>query len=369
MRILHVIYDDLKNPWLGGGGAVRTFEIYKRLVKKHEITVITGSYPNAKKEHKEGILYERAGSSRGYFLSRLSYSLSAPKLIKKKDHDILIDDFSAYSPCFSPLHTKKTIIASIQNLYSTHAVKKYKFGVIPFLFESRGLKLYQNFILVSPSLEAQLKTRILKEEGSRKSRVTVIPNGVDESLFSLKTSEENYVLFLGRIDVYQKGLDTLLEAFKEVVKHEKKVKLIIVGGGKDDDKLKRMISKTSLDDVDFLGRVSDEKKKQLLSKCLFVCMFSRYEAYGIVAIEVAACGKPVIGTKIPGLRDTIKDGETGILVEPDDSKEAYKAMMRLIEDEHLRKNLGISGRRWAKTFNWDAVAKMQEEFYFKCLKS
>lgn len=363
MKILHALYDDLKNPWLGGGGAVRAFEINRRLAQKHEIIVVTGNYPNARDEEREGILYKRVGSSRSYFLSRLSYPLASLKFIRKSDYDILIDDFSAFSPCFSPLHTGKTVVTIIHHLISTHAIRKYRFGVMPLLIEKFALKLYKNFIFMSPSVKEQIVGKIVK-----KYRAKVIPNGVNNALFSLKASEKNYMLFLGRIDVYQKGLDILLKAFKNITKREMEIGLIIAGGGKDSYKLKELISKLDSFNVKFIGRISDHKKKKLLSNCLFVCMPSRFEGYGIVAIEAAACGKPVVGTRIPGLCDTVIDGETGILVGSNNSEELSKAMLKLIEDRNLRKKLGRNGRRWAKKFGWDMIAKMQEEFYFECLE-
>ena len=365
MKILHLIYDDINNPWLGGGGAVRTFEIYKRLAKKHEITVVTGNYPNAnREEEKEGILYRRVGSDKNYLWSRLTYSFKVPKLIKKLDYDILVEDFSAFSPCFSPLYTKKPVIASIQNLYGIHAIKKYNaLGVIAFIFEKFGLKLYKNFIAVSPSIKKQL-------ESANNGKIEVISNGVDNFLLHLETTEKNYILFLGRIEIYQKGIDILLKAFSKIAEHTK-VELIIVGGGKEKDinKLKNLIGRFGLKNrVDFLGKVSNQKKNELFSSCLFVCMPSRFESWGIVAIEAAACGKPVIGTKIPGLWDTVKDGKTGILVEPDNPEELSRAMIKLIENDDLRRQLGKNARIWAKNFNWDNIAKIQEEFYFEVLE-
>jgi len=365
VKILHLIYDDIENPWLGGGGAFRTLEIYKRLAKQHEITVITGNYPDAKKdEEREGVLFKRAGSSKSYLLSRATYSLNAARLVRQLDFDIVVEDFSAFSPCFTPLYVRKPIIASIQNLYSTHAIKKYKvLGIAAFLLERFGLKLYRHFIVVSPSLKDQLEKLVPAAR-----RIDVIPNSVDESLLSLEVTERNYILFLGRIDVYQKGLDILLQAFKEIVKRTHKVKLVIVGGGKDINNLKGLVSRLHLgDSISLEDRVYGRRKEELLSSCLFVCMPSRFESFGIVAIEASASGKPVIGTKIPGLRDSIRDGETGILVKPNNTKELSEAMLRLIDDAALRKRLGQAGREWAKNFSPEQTARMTEEFYLQCL--
>lgn len=364
MKILHLIYDDINNPWLGGGGALQTFAISKSLVEwGHEVIVATGNYPNAQKEEEiDGVLYQRIGSAKSYHLSRLTYSLSARQLVRDLDYDILIDDFSAFSPTLSPLFTKKPVVAVIRNFFGTHAIKKYKLlGIMAFLFERLGLKLYQNFVANSPSMAEQLGKMMPGK------RIRVIPDSVDESIYSLEPTEGDYIVFLGRIDIYQKGLDTLLESFNRVIER-KEVELTIVGGGKDIQKLRGMISRLDLEGkVRLEGKVYEQRKEELLSSCLFVCMPSRYESFGNVAIEAAACAKAVIGTRIPGLCDTIRDGETGILVKVDNPQELSQAMLRLLHDSALRRKLGQAGREWASRFSLEETARLTEQFYVECL--
>jgi glycogen(starch) synthase len=362
MKILHLIYDDMNNPWLGGGGALQTLEVSKLLAsKEYEITVVTGNYPKAiMQESINGVLYKRVGYSRSYFLSRLTYCMCTPRLIRSLDYDILVDDFSAYSPTFSPLYSKKPVIAVIRNSFDKHAFKKYKFIGLAVSFNVRiCIRLYSNLQTVSKAVEEQLRKIVADRT------IKYIPDCVDESLFLLESSEESYILFIGRIDIYQKGLDTLLKAFSLLEGNN--LKLVIAGGGKDINRLQRMISKLGLSDrVILKGYVRGQEKKDLLSKCLFVCMPSRFEAFGGVAMEAAACAKAIIGTDIPGLSEPIKDGETGILVEPDNPVALSQTMLRLLEDKDLRKKLGQAGREWARNFTLDRTVRLTEEFLLKC---
>src|SRR5207249_742177 len=96
MRILHVIYDDIGNPWLGGGGAVRTLEIYSRIVQKgHRVLVACGKYPGAAdRETRRGVRYWRVGTALSYVLSRLGFMVGAARLIKRGGYDIVIEDVS-----------------------------------------------------------------------------------------------------------------------------------------------------------------------------------------------------------------------------------------------------------------------------------
>lgn len=366
MKILHLIYDDMKNPWLGGGGAFQTHTINKYLVQRgHKVTIVTGNYPGAKNEEIiDGIRYLRIGSHKTYILSRITYSIFVHRYIKELKYDLLVVDFSAYTPTISMLFTKKPVIAVIRNYFGIHTFRKYKLlGILGFIYEKFGIKLYHNFIANSLHIYEQI------QKSTSNKRIKVINNCVEKDLFSLDSKDENYIFFLGRIDIYHKGLDTLLKAFR-VVSMQKKIELIIGGGGKDLEKLKLIISEYGLRDLVRLeGRVYGEKKIQLLKNCLFMVMPSRFESFGNVAIEAAACSKPIIGTSIPGLRDTVKDGSTGLLIEADQPETLANAMLRLIGDKALRARLGQAGREWAMNFNVEQSVTKFEDYYLECLES
>ena len=365
MKILHFIYDDLDNPWLSGGGAIRTYEIYKRLAKKHKIIVITGNYPNAKSEKKEGILYKRIGFGTNYFISRITYSAFAPIIIKYAEFDILVDDFTAFSPIFPWLFTSKPTVVSIQaslNLYDTHAKKKYGlFGTIPSLILRKGLIKYKNLILVSSSILNQVVNYNISA-----TNIKIIPNGIEDSLFRKTTTEENFILFMGRLQIYEKGLDLLIDAFKLLFSEFNGLKLIIAGDGRDKKKLEKLIK--NIPNVEYVGKLTGEDKERFLHSCLFVCLPSRFESWNMVAMEAQASSKPVLGCKIPGLCESVINGETGILVEPNSHEKLAKGMRLLIKNVDIRKKLGENANKWAKNFNWDNIAKEQEKFYLEILK-
>ena len=94
-----------------------------------------------------------------------------------------------------------------------------------------------------------------------------------------------------------------------------------------------------------------------------MCTPSRYEGWCIAAVEAAAASKPVIGTKIPGLVDAVRDGETGILVPSGDVGAIADAIRRLLDDPGERARLGAAGRIWAENFTWDRIARDQEQVY------
>src|SRR3954453_5330697 len=238
MRILHVIYDDIGNPWLGGGGATRTLEIYSRIVERgHTVVVLCGRYPGAApRETRRGVRYRRVGvAGYGYLASRLSFVAGAVRLIKRGGYDIVIEDVSPFSPVASPLWKPHDIpaVASVQNLSGGHATAKYGLpGWGPRLVEKPLLSLFTNFVAVSPGIANALRTKL-----GPKIRISVVPNSVDRRFFDDIEGDlpgwlpTRYLLSLGRIDVYQKGLDTLIEAFDMLAGREPDMDLVIAGGG------------------------------------------------------------------------------------------------------------------------------------------
>ena len=88
----------------------------------------------------------------------------------------------------------------------------------------------------------------------------------------------------------------------------------------------------------------------------------------MVAVEAAAVGKAVLGTDISGLRDAVRDGETGLLVPAEDIAALAEGMRSLLADDQWRRRLGDQGRAWARNFDWNRLAKEQEGVYFRALR-
>nr|HID58610.1 glycosyltransferase family 1 protein [Desulfobacterales bacterium] len=364
MRILHLIYDDIENPWCGGGGAVRAYEINRRLAQRHNITVITGNYPGAEDEVVEGVRYVRIGSGKDYLFSRVTYSLQMHRVLSRMEYDLVVEDFSPFSPCFACLHTERPVVTLIHTYLGLRALRKYPLrGLLAIFFERLNLRLSTFIITVSPWLERRIHGKT-----QAKGLIRCICNGVDEKWFNIRNcAEDNYILYIGRIDFYTKGMDTLLKAFTLLSREVPGITLRIVGKGKRRDlkKAHRLVDTLNLHErVEFIGPVYDfERKAALYAKSQFVCIPSRTEGWPIVAIEAAAAGKAILGSRIPGLLDAVINGETGMLVPSDDPKDFCQAMHSLLQDGKRRKQLGANGRRWAARFRWDSVAKEQEAFY------
>lgn len=207
----------------------------------------------------------------------------------------------------------------------------------------------------------------LRELSSRPSRIVRLPNGVDVGRFSrpierptdLKPDIQpaEYFLFLGRL-VHRKGADLLLDGFA-LIEGNDKLHLVIGGDGPEEMVLRcRADSLGVRDRVHFMGQVEGDTKAWLLQNTLSTIMPSRIsEGFPLVLLESYAAGRPVIGTRIPGLCEVICPGQMGLLVAPESPAELAGALSRVIADPEIPNRLGVEAYRFAQKHDWTQVAE------------
>lgn len=362
MKILHTIYDDPGNPWLGGGGAFRTFEICKRLSNRHDITILTGSYPNAPSEETlEGCRILRIGSSSGYPVSRLTYAGLASRYVERGDFDLWVYSFSAFAPILASERSRSKSILECFHVMQDHASEKRGLiGQAAAIIETETLRTYDQVISISPSVQHKIAEIRQRDDG-----LHLVYTGVDDSSFLDDSEERDYILYFGRLDTYTKGLDLLFDAYARLGSADTP-RLIVAGKGTPErvDELRQLARGAGIiDRVAFTGPVDTETKMDLFRGSLFNVTPSRYEGWCIAAVEASAAGKAVVGTRIPGLQDAVRHEETGLLAEPEDVDGIAEAMRRLIADQELRHRLGRQGRAWSEQFTWDRIAEAQDKVY------
>lgn len=357
MHILILSYDHIGNPWVGGGGAYRLHQVFSRMSSRHDITVVTGGWYGAKLQQEvEGVRYRLMGQSGSYLLSRMYYCAGAAAWAARGEHDLLVEAMSAFSPTFATGLSRKPAVADF-GLNAFEAASKYQ-AIAPCL--RARLKYDLEHCGGCIALSKSLGEQISDVKGGIPD-VTVIPPGVDAVFVECEPVEEQYILFLGRIKIHHKGLDDLIDAFEAIHGQFPEIQLLIAGTGPDEGKLKDYIRRKGLTDaVTFCGWVDGRDKIDVLRKCLLVCMPSRQEGWGQVATEAAACGKPVIGYNVTGLKDSIIHKKTGLLVEPGDTDAFAEAAVKLLQDTCLRRQLGDHGRDRARHLTWDETASVYE---------
>lgn len=351
MKILHLIYDHIGNPWVAGGGAFRVYEIYRRFPEKYDITVVTGAYPGAESYTAGNTRYIFLGTFRNnYVLSTFCYAARTANYVRAHagEYDFVVEDFAPYNPVFSFLQHKNAVIQLHQREGVRHLKKYGPLGAPFFLIEKYYPRFFRNAVTIS---------EMSRNKFGIKGRIGVIPNGFDPALMSHESQENDYILFLGRLHINQKGLDTLRDAMQM-----SEGKLVIAGGGKDEDRARAIFSKVVKEGrLEFAGFVSGQVKADLLHKCLFLVSPSRYEGQPLTVIEAAACGKPVIVSDIPELKYAV-DAGFGISFKTGDAKDLAGKMNFLLNNNSLRQEMGKKAREYARNFTWDKIAEEYEKY-------
>jgi len=188
-----------------------------------------------------------------------------------------------------------------------------------------------------------------------RSRVENIPLFLDVSAFEPKYEPGDYIIYFGRL-VKEKGLEVLLDALVGT-----EIKLKIVGDGPELEKLKVKSEKLKTN-VEFIGHKTGEELHNLIRNSKFVVLPSVwYENYPMSLLEAGALGKAVVGTRLGGISEIIRDGENGFLAEPNDANNLREKIQRLIGDKDLCKRMGRRAREMV-------VERNSPEEHYKKLK-
>ncbi len=350
MRILHLSYDHPENPWCGGGGAQRTWAVNQILSERHDITVFCGAFPNAARQ-EQPFSVDYLGKARGYKESRLKFIFGSRK-IDGRPYDLIVEDFSAYSPSLFKTFDKPLV--TIVHYYL--GLKTFRFrpviGWVSLLCEQIFLPKKRSVILVSQHLKDALHPKAIS---------TVIHPGVTIPE-DLPAPSEDYVLFLGRLDFEIKGIDTLIKAWANLPSDMLQLPLYIAGGG-DLSKIKQHIRATGAKNVHFLGHLKHKEAMSAIRRAAFICIPSRMEGFPLVLYEALSLGKPVIASAIPSLRNVITDNVSGLLVPPGDYQALCQGIKKLLTDQSFRERLIGGADKIKKDFQWETVAEKHDQFY------
>lgn len=368
MKILALNWLDLKNPQ-GGGAEVHLQEILKRIARMgHQITLLCSSFPGAREtEEYDGIRIIRKGS-------RYNFNWVTPfafkSLLKEQRWDIVIEDINKI-PFYTPLYHRLPLLVVIPHLFSDSVFKEINFvlGLYIYLSEKPLPSVYKGFkfMVISESTKDDLVKR-----GIPKDDIFVIKCGIDHALYRVDPQVEKdptpTVIYLGRLKKY-KSIDHLLTGFSLMLDKIPEARLIIVGDGDYKGVLMDFAKKLNLEDrVEFTGYVDKCEKVKRLQKAWVAVYPSLKEGWGLTNIEANACGTPVIASNVPGLKDSVVDGKTGLLFEYGNVHQLSQCMTKILSDKNYRENLIRGGLTWAKNFSWDEAAKKTLELIEKIKK-
>jgi len=376
-RILWINWRDIRNP-SAGGAELLTDEITKRLRRfGHEVTLLTSKYPGCDSEEtRDGVRIVRKGS-------HLTLPLGAPKFFYdegKKDtqYDVVLEGVNTI-PFFTPMYLRRSRRLLLLYQLTGELFHKEFSSPLAHLFFSLERRLSVPWYLDKTdhviTLAGSTKKEILDlYPGINSGKISVIPPGADHDEFEPgQKSELPLILFLNRLVPYKQP-EHLIAAMRNICSNIPEAKLLIVGtptrdGHKYVENMRRLVATNHLNNnVEFLltKPFSKDKIKMLQSAWVHV-LPSLKEGFGLSVIEAAASGTPSIAYDVPGLRDTIVDGKTGMLVKSGDINSLSQCLSRLLADKGRIKSLGDEALKRSAHFKWDNTAREFERVIKKCI--
>lgn len=357
MRLLVVNWQDRENPD-AGGAEQHLHEIFGRLAGRgHDVTLLCSGWDGAPSRVRlDGMDVHRVGTRFTFPLHAYPYYR---RYLAAAKHDVLVEDINKI-PLYTPQWGARRVLTVVPHLFGTTAfeVSPVPVAAVVWAAELPLRSMYGRlpFEAISESTADDLVAR-----GIPRSAIRVIYCGIDSHRFTpdpLARSPRPLIAYLGRLKKY-KGVDVVLRAFAEVERVD--ATLEIAGTGDHRPALEKLARSLDLGDrVKFLGFVSESEKLALLRRAWVLALASPKEGWGITNLEAAACATPVVASDSPGIRESVRDGETGFLVPHGDVGAMSRALARITQSPALVQSLGENGRRFAATFTWDRAADQTE---------
>jgi len=369
MRILIFNWRDLRHSW-AGGGEIYVFEQASRWVKMgHEVTLFCGQDPYQNLPSLEIIkgikIYRKGGRFDVYFWAIYYYfTLFRGKV------DIIIDVENGI-PFFTPLFCRVPKICYVYHIHGRqffyefpaplshigYAIERY---IFPLLYK------HIDIIAISETTKKQLI-----KIGFLEDKIAVIYSGMNGSHNELKKTIKKFsnptILYLGRIKRY-KRVALLVNIFDKIIKKVPKARIIIAGWGTEASHLADSIMENPLRrKIKLMGPVSNEEKRILLSRSWLFVNPSIGEGWSMAVIEANLYGTPAVSFDVPGLKESIQFGKTGLLAK--DEGDFVRKICEILKDNSLRERLSANAIQWANGFNWDRSAKESMDILKKARKN
>lgn len=356
MNILAINWRCIKNPEKGGA-EVHFHEIFKRIVKLgHNVTLVAHRFKNAPPEETiDGINIIRIGNK---FLFDKQFKKYYNKNLISKNFDLVVDDISKI-PLFTPLYIIKPLVGILHHIHGDSLYKEIPFPLAYYIIkqERKIPRYYRNTPIFTVS---QSTKNELSELGQPEDKIDILYNAIDHDLFSaakIPKEKTPLIAYVGRIKKY-KNISAILDAVEILKNRIPDIKFIIGGEGDFLPELKKHVAQKKLDQwIEFKGYVSEEEKAEILGRAWIFVTMPLKEGWGITVIEANAMGTPAIGSDVHGLRDSIKNKETGILVPLDNPPALANEILDLINNQDRLDSLSKSALEWSKNFNWDISAE------------
>ena len=357
MKILLLNWQDIKNP-SGGGAEVYLHQIFKRLAAQgHNITLLCTQFSDAPREEVIDDIHIVRRGNRNLF--NYIVPIEYERHFRREHYDIVIDDINKI-PFYTPMYVREPLLGMVMHLFDTSIFKEASIPAASYVYcaERLALSVYRNTPLVA--ISESTRTELLSH-GCRQENIFLVPCAVNHTAYRQLpgvTRTKPIIGYVGRIKKY-KSVDHLLRAFAIVLKVLPEAKLVIIGDGDGKPAFERLSHELQINHAaTFTGFLPLEEKVRLLNQMQIVVNTSAKEGWGLTVTEANACGAPAVASDVPGLRDAVRDGETGLLYEYGNIEQLAEKILLLLRDEHLRSRLTKGALEFAQSLTWDKSAEI-----------
>jgi len=360
VNILVVNWQDRDNPH-AGGAEVHLFEIFSRLAARgHRVRLVCSGWHGAPPQATiDGIEVERTGGRSSFALLGRG---AVRRALRAERPDVIVEDINKL-PLYLAGMTDRPFCAIVPHLFGTTAFEEAAWPTAAIVWASERplAATYRRawFHAISESTRDDLVGR-----GVPAARVRVIHPGVDAVRYHPcadgRRTPSPAFLYVGRLKRY-KGIALAIRALAAARHRRGDLTLDIAGTGDHRAELEQLAAALGVAEaVRFHGFVSEAQKIDLFQRAWGNLFPSPKEGWGITVIEAAACGTPSIASDSPGLRDSVRDGETGYLVRHGDVDGLAGRMLELADDPARLAALGSAARRFAESLTWERTASDTE---------
>lgn len=341
MRILFVAWKDLAHPKAGGSEVVVDVLASTLVQRGHEVSLLCAG-PVGQRSYP---VIANGGDYTQYLRTPFAYARHF------RDADLVVDVANGML-FYSPLWRQRPNLCLVHHVHAEQWERYFPGPIAKALqvFEARSVPLvYRNthFLAVSPSTADDLRAL-----GVRAEQLHLMKEGVFVGDMSapVARSTEPMFLALGRL-APNKRLDLLLDHWAKVGAQTGGT-LVIAGDGPEGPHLaERVRNDPALKDVVLEGRVTEDRKTELLRQAWFLVHPAEREGWGLVIIEAGLCGTPSLAYRVSGVKDAVIDGVTGVLV--DDDEQFVKEWISLSQRSDRRTELGHAAAARAAEFTWE----------------
>jgi len=285
---------------------------------------------------------------------------AARREVATSRYDAVIDVLNKL-PFLSPWVLREPCFAIVHHLFGTTAFNQvaFPFAAASYLLEKLIPFAYRDtrMLAISPSTKDDLVARGIAAE-----HVEVVPPGLDHRTHTPGQPDRSApkILWIGRLEPYKRA-DVMLTAMKTIAAAVPAAELVIVGEGSARRDLEEQVRAAGLGaKTRFTGFIAESEKIEWLKRASVVVNSSEKEGWGLTVIEGNACGVPSVSSDVPGLRDSVRHEETGLLYDYGNADMLATAVLRLLGDEALYRRMSAAALAWSQRFTWERVTDEAE---------